>query len=346
MKNPIPLRPAPAASAGENLIRAAFATFAARCGGTFVGDEVEKRYPGDEAALAIVTRAAVPVGTTTTSGWASQLVQTAVGSFLVDLAGVSAASRLMTLGIKPATIPPGAPSLGFHFPHRPAGPVARGWVSEGDPIPAASANLELLDIVPGKLGVIMVGSRELLRRSNAELVFRRILTEDAAMSLDSVYFGTAAATATSSAGLLYNVTATPTTGAFRDDLQQLAEIVGAGGSGQVAFVTGPGRAAAISVRTDINALVLASIAVADDTVIAVDPLAILHAYGPEPDISAAGEASLHMSDTPLPIVSTTPADPVTSLYQSGRVALRMLLDVGFVKRRSTAVAYTSGIYGW
>lgn len=345
-KPPVPLRPAAAQSAGENLIRAAFATFAATCRNTFAGDEVEKRYPGDDAALMLVTRATVAPANTTTSGWASQLVQMAVGSFLADLGAMSAASRLMAMGMKPATIPLGAPSIAFQYPHRPAGPVARGWVAEGDPIPAAAANLEALTIVPGKIGAIMVASRELVRRSNAEMVFRQMLTEDAAISLDAVYFGSAAGSSTTSAGLLYNVSATPTTGDFRNDLQQLAEIVGAGGSGRVAFVTGPGRAAAVSVRNDINATILPSLAVADDTIIAVDPLAILHAYGPEPDIMASAEAALHMSDVPLPIVSTTPADPITSLYQADRVALRMLLDVGFVKRRATAVAYTSGIYTW
>lgn len=342
-KAPVPLRPAPALSAGENLIRAAFSTFAARCRSTDPSEEVAKRWPGDDAALALVTRATVAPGMTGTSGWASHLVQAAVGEFLADLAPVSAASRLMAMGPKPASIPPGsvAPLI---FPHRPAGPAARGWVAEGDPIPATSASLANLIIVPGNVAAIMVASRELMRRSNAELVFRRMLTEDAGLSLDAVYFGSDAATDSSSAGLLYNVTGTPTTGDCRDDLARLAAIVGAGGSGRVAFVTGPGRAAAMTLRTDINATILPSLAVADDTVIAVDPMAILHAHGPEPDIEASGEAALHMSDTPLPIVDGATADPVTSLFQADRVALRMILDIGFVKRRAGAVAYTSSIY--
>lgn len=346
MKQPVPLRPAPPQSGGESLIRAAWATFAAAARRTFAGDEVAARYGDDEGALALVTRATVAPGATGTSGWASHIVRTSTAAFMADLAGVSAVSALIAMGNRPVTIPGGAAEIPLYFPQRPAGPTARAWVAENDPIPVSAATLEALTLVVGKLGVIVVGSRELTRQASGERMFRTILTEDAAASLDAAYLGDDAATATSSAGLLYNVTPRATTGNLLDDLQDLAMAVNAGGSGKVAFITSPGRAAALALRADITATVLPSVVVPDDRLIAIDPMAVIHGFGVEPDLQASGEATVHMSDTPLPIVSGATADPVSSMFQADRIAFRMLLDLGFVKRRENAVAFMDDLYGW
>lgn len=334
---PIPLRPAPPQSGGESLIRAAYAVFAAAARRTFAGDECAARYRDDEGALALVTRATVAPAATGTSGWASHIVRTSTAAFMGDLAGVSAASSLIALGNRPVSIPAGFSEIPLYFPQRSAGPTARSWVAENDPIPVSAANLEAKTLIVGKVGIIVVGSRELVRQASGERMFRTILTEDAAASLDSAYFGDDAATADSSAGLLYGVSARATTGNLLDDLQDLAMTVSAGGSGKVAFITSPGRAAALSVRGDVTATVLPSVVVPDDRMIAVDPMAVIHGFGVEPDLQASGEATIHMSDTPLPIVDGTPADPVSSMYQADRIAFRMLLDCGFVKRRANSV---------
>lgn len=345
-KPPVPLRPSPPQSGAESLTRAAWATFAASCRGSNAGDEVTARYRDDEGAFALATRATVAPGSTQTSGWASHIVRTSTAAFLADLGGASAVSILISMGNRPLVIPAGAAEIPVSFPQRSTGPVARGWVSENAPIPASAANLEAKTLVVGKLAVIAVQSRELVRYANGERVFRQILTEDAGLSLDAAYLGDDAATADSSAGLLYGVSALATTGALLDDLQTLAMAVGVNGSGKVVFITSPGRAAALSLRSDIAATVLPSLAVEDDRIVAVDPMGLIHGFGVEPELDASSEAVLHMSDTPLPIKDGATADPVTSLFQQDRVAFRMLLDCGFVKRRANSVAFMDDLYGW
>jgi hypothetical protein len=345
-KPPVPLRPAPPQSGGESLVRAAWATFAASCKGSNAGDEVTTRFRDDEGALVLATRATVAPGSTQTSGWASHIVRTSTAAFLSDLGGASAVSSLIAMGNRPVSIPGGSSEIPLYFPQRSTGPAARGWVSENAPIPASAANLEAKTLIVGKLAVIVVGNRELVRQANGERMFRTILTEDAGLSLDAAYLGDDAATADSSAGLLDGVASLATTGELLTDLQVLAMAVGANGSGKVAFITSPGRAAALSLRADISATILPSIAVADDRIVAVDPMGLVHGFGVEPDIQASSEATVHMSDTPLPIRDGTTADPVTSLYQQDRVALRMILDCGFVKRRTNSVAFMDSLYAW
>ena len=50
-----------------------------------------------------------------------------------------------------------------------------------------------------------------------------------------------------------------------------------------------------------------------------------------------------MSDDPDPIVATSPADPVRSLYQTDAIAVRMILPVAFAKRRAGAVAVMNNL---
>jgi hypothetical protein len=118
----------------------------------------------------------------------------------------------------------------------------------------------------------------------------------------------------------------------------------ASGSGSVVFVVSPSRAATLPIKAPEIAekvTVLPSVAVPDGRVIAVDPLAILHATDTVPEILVARGAVLHMSDTPLPIVdaSGTVAAPARSTYQTASVAIRALAEIAFVKRHSTSVAY-------
>src|SRR5688500_13479389 len=65
------------------------------------GDAVKfatDRWPQDEATP-LVLRGATAPATTTTSGWASQLAQTAVGDFIGSLGDYSAAARLISAGL-------------------------------------------------------------------------------------------------------------------------------------------------------------------------------------------------------------------------------------------------------
>src|SRR5215212_11596734 len=86
---------------GRAIIKAAVCHFLHRTRkgpGTTPEDIAAKIYGKDDAGT-ILTRAAVSPAMTTTSGWASQLVATSVSDFIGSLSGVSAAVRLLQLGL-------------------------------------------------------------------------------------------------------------------------------------------------------------------------------------------------------------------------------------------------------
>jgi len=340
MRSPIPLRPTPQVQS-DAVARAAFAAFSAIARNRDVASEASRLWPDDEVTAAIIARASAPVGTTATGGWAAELIRPAMGEFLRDVAPASAAAALIRLGTITA-FPPGAAAADtpLLFPQRTGAPAARPIVAEGAPIPVSSYVFATITIAPQKLGVIVVASRELARRADASAIFQELLVADAAASLDTLYFSTSAP------GLLNGVTATPQTGSMAGDLHDLAAIVGAGGSGRAVFVVGPGMAAAAALRADVTATVLPSSVVAEGTIIACDPAGLVHAFGSEPDIFASEDSTIHMSDVPLPIVAGVTGDPIRGMYQTGGIATRLLLDIGFIKRRTNAVAFMTGSYGW
>jgi hypothetical protein len=316
-------------------------------GGGAAADQCARLYPTDQVAKAILTRAAIAAGDTTTAGWAQELVQQATSRWLGSLVPGSAAATLIGA--------PGAIALPIEgigsilIPLRANPPAAAPWVGEGDPIPAFAGALTSTIMRPKKVATIVPFSRELARLSAAEAVFTAMLQEIAAVSLDTAYFSATAGTTAAHAGLLNGLTAGTGTAVMVDDLAKLAESVGTNGSGQVVFVMAPGRAAAAQVRmlaTVASGRILPSLALPTDRVIAIDPVALVHCYGPAPDISASDDATIQFDTAPTDIgVPGTPnvvAAPTVSLFQTAHIALRLLLDIAFATRRSGAVAFTDG----
>lgn len=340
-QRPIPLRPA-YEPAHVHLERAAFAAMSAVAGRrTDAAAEARRLYPSDPS-LPIILRADVTIGTSTTPGWAAEVAAATTAAYLADLAPQSAIATLMTRGLV-ATVPIGRAVV---TPARVGGPVARSWVGEGAPIPVSTFTFGGISVTPYKLGVLTVLSRELVLRASGEVVLNAVLRDDAAATLDGAYLNDDAATGASPAGLLYGVSPLTSAGEIWRDLAQLAAAVGAGGSGELVFITGPGRAAAANLRADLKATVLPSTVVAEGTVIAIDPRSIIHAVGEQVEIDAGEDAVVHMSDEPLPISDGGVADPVRSMFQTACLALRMIVDVGYAKRRAGAVAMLTEVIDW
>ena len=339
----------------NHLARAAFATAMAglKINGQADAESIlRQRHPKDAESLAIIQRATVGGANAQDEGWAAALTATGFRAFLADLGPISAASRLIDLGI--------AAQLGDAreavYPARNGAPQAIGWVPEMGLIPVASRSLQKVTLGPKrKVAVITVFSEEMARRADAETVFTTMLREDAAATLDLIYFNTAAATGGAHAGLLNGVSplASSTAGgeaAMRADLAALAAKVAPNGSGQVVFIVSSAAALTFPIsfpEVADKVTVLGSPAVAADRVIAVDPLSLLHAADQVPDIVAGRDATLHMDDSnPAHIgaagTPNTVAAPVQSMFQTEQVALRLIFDIAFAKRRANAVAYMDG----
>lgn len=300
----------------------------------------------DFVSRAIVDRAAVAPATTTTAGNASELAQTAFLSFLGSIAPYGAAARLVAGALSVRL----APSNVAKIPVRSTNPTAPQWVAEDGAIPINVADFDFVDVgPPRKLASIVAWSHELNRRSDAGAIFERLLREDVAAGLDLAMFSTAAGSSSAYAGLLHGVTpATAYSGgdhaAIEQDLLTLGTTVAAnGGSGQVLYVMAPERAVRLRIKAPLIAAQLdiaTSASIPTARVVAVDPMAIISGIDSAPDIDFGDQATLHMSDTALPIVTGgVTADPVRSVWQTASKALRVLYDVAWAKRRATAVAY-------
>lgn len=313
-------------------------------------DAAIKAAGNDKLVASIVQRAVSPVGTTNGTGYAAELTQSLVGEYLTSLSPMSAAAQIMASGLQ---IQMGV-AKELTLPARAGGPSTTvSWIGESDPIPVRSYELNSdCVLTPKKFGFIVTVSRELTKRGEAAV--RQLIREDAAASLDGAYFSAAAADTETHAGLLGGLTAlTGFAGGDREaaetDLAALADVVSPASSGNLIFVVSPKRAARLRIKApDLNRELsfLPSLAIADGTIICLDPASLVHGFGDSFDLDASREAVLHMEDTtPLEIVSDTgptTADPVRSVWQTDAIAIRFLTDIAFSQRRANAVAYLTG----
>jgi hypothetical protein len=348
--NPITVRaeyPARAA-APDHVMRACFATAVARARRANTAAVLSELYPSDDVApRLLVSRAAASVGTSTTATFAAELAATgAVVDFLGSLGPASAAGWLIQHG--PRVNLDGVASL--NVPARSTAATVPAWVSELSPIAVRQETLANVTVGPSrKLGVIVTASRELYKRSDAANIFNVMLRENAAAGLDSAYLSASPGDAAAHAGLLYGAVSQPGIPggddlALRSDLNWLIDQVAPNGSGEVAFVMSNSRAIKLSLRTDVRGTFLASSAIADDVVVGVDPLSVVHGIGAgDLDIHSSEGASLVMADPAAPVVAGVTGHPVRDLFSTATIATRLLLSLAFSKRRSDCVAYVTDV---
>jgi HK97 family phage prohead protease len=162
------------------LVRSITARGIAHFSNKSIDQVLQERYPGHEAT-AIVTKADQTIGTTTVSGWASQLVQTVNQGFLQALLPYSIYPALRARGIGFSFDGIGTVSL----PSRTAGGAGGGFVAEGSPIRVGRITTAAVTLTPFKLGVIVPFSRELAKRSTPaiEALVRQAILEDTAAIL-------------------------------------------------------------------------------------------------------------------------------------------------------------------
>jgi hypothetical protein len=308
-------------------------------------------WPGDSVTPVILKATSAPA-TTTDSAWASSLAQAVVGDFIASLAPISAAAGVLNAAMRVSL----AGVASISFPQRSgaitAAPVA--WVAEGAPIPAAqlttSRNVTLGPAC--KLAILTVMTRELLEHGSGQTVLSTMLAENVSAALDTTLFGNAAATTTQPAGLLNGVTAlTPATAgvdAMNTDLTALAAAISTVTTG-LAYVCNPKQAAAINIRrvAPLPAPVWPTIWVPAGTVIALDPLALVSAFGAAPEITTTNEGLIHMETSPAQIgVAGTPnvvAAPTRSMFQQDLVAVRLILRAAWAWRVPGAISYMSAV---
>ena len=344
------------------LVRATVARGISHFGKKPIEQVLQERYPGHEAT-AVFTRADQTLGTTTVSGWASELVQTAYADFLQALMPYSVYPALRDRGIRLSFDGVGTVSL----PSRTAGGAAGGFVAEGSPIPVGRITTAATTMTAKKLGIIVPFSRELAKRSTPaiESLVRQAILEDTGASLDPLLLDATAASTARPAGLLNGVSAAASGYAggdyqavIEDFKALLAPFIAANGADNITVIMNPAQGLAISLMAGPvgnpgwfdeirkRVTIIESTNATASRLIAIRNSDLATALGDMPEFDVSEQATIHMEDTtPLEIVSgtgPTTADPVRSLWQTASIGVRMLMDVSWKMRRTGMVQWING----
>jgi hypothetical protein len=329
-----------------HLTRAVFAKVRASADryGASDAEDIARALWGDDEPTRLLLRGAVLPATTTGVGWANTIAATAVADFVSSLATYGAAAQVIAAGVRVDLSGVNTVSV----PRRAgAVDVNLAWVGEGQPIPVKQYALDGVTLSPKKFAVAVGITREM---SLHETVIESLLREDAAASLDASMFSTTAGSATRPAGLLAGVASlTPAAGGGESAmLADLAALAAAVGTGNVVYVMPPSvSAVATTLARNDARTVLTTQGMPADSVIALDPRALVSGFGAEPEISVSTEAVVHFEDaSPQPIGSVgTPnvvAAPTRSAFQTDTILIRLIMPAAWVLR-APAISWVQGV---
>lgn len=348
------------------IVRAAAVNLLAHATGRDVETVLEQRYASDDGT-AMVVKAAVAGATTTQSGWAAELVNTAMTDFLETLRPISVYPTLAAAGGGRLAFGPNQGAI--KIPSRaPTPSIAGSFVGEGAPIPVRRLGLQAITLSPKKMGVISVFSREIARYSTPaiEALVRQEIEADTALTIDTLLLDANAGNAVRPAGLLAGVTAlTATAGggnaAILGDLKKLrASFITANAGRNLVLLMNPQQSDSLALTPGPDGTlgwadsilaryqVISSTTVPVGRVILIDAADFVSATGDTPEFELSNEATIHMEDTSPQQISAagTPnvvAAPVQSMFQTAQIALRMLMDVSWAMRRTGMVAWIDGV---
>ena len=355
----------------DHIYRALTAHFIAKMQQKTIDEVLRERYPGDEGT-GIVLRANMAPAMTTVATWANELVGTAVTDFLNQLPTNTIYPKLAAKGIK------------FNFgrngiikiPGRSATPSINGsFVGEGEPIPVRKLGLTAIPLTPKKMAVISEFTREMALHSTPaiESVIRQAINEDTAIAIDNVLIDATIADAIRPAGLRWNVSGlTPSAAAtafdkmIADVTALIAPIAAARGGSDLVLLMNTAQSLRMSwvvtpngefVFSDVangalrNLTVITSTTVPAGMLIMVDAAEFASVTGDAPEFDVSDVATIHESDTPLPIVGGivqppvigSIAAPVRSLWQTASIGVRMMVDMNWTMRRTNMVSWMTGV---
>lgn len=325
---------------------------------------LDEQYPGHEATHAFVTRADQTVGTTGTAGWASELVATSYADYMDSLLGKSIYPELANRGQKYSFDGAGTVSI----PYDTGTGAGGGFVAEGAPIRVGRITTAATTVTARKMGVIVPFTRELAKRSRPSIegLVRRKIIEQTSVILDAAVLDATAGDTARPAGLLNGVSATASgygggdfTAVIADFKALLAPFTAANAADNITVILNPAQGLALSMMPGpgdgrfgwaeplmSRMTILESTHATANRIIAIRNSDLATASGDAPEFDISEQATIHMEDAaPLEIVSgtgPTAADPVRSLWQTGSVGVRMLLEVTWKMTRSGMVAWIDG----
>ena len=358
----------------EYIVRAAAVALMAKSTGKSE-DETRQRMYGDDpmtkTIMDMVTRSATYPATTILTGWAAELAQQTWTALMPLLMPASIMPRLGARGLTLAFGTAGK----IWIPTRSRTPSIGGsFVGEGGAIPVRQGAFTSQFLTPKKMAVITVWTKEMQDHSQPAIegVLREAIQQDTAVAVDSVLLDANAATVIRPAGLLNGVAAITATAITNGALAAIVGDIGAlvsaittatyGNVRSLVWLMNPTdmlRAGLISAantgifpfREELARNSLANIPVIDSatvpakTVILIDAADFVVAGGGAPRMEMSDQATLHMDDAATELVASpsTVAAPQRSLFQTDSLALRMVLPLNWVQRRTGTIAWTQNV---
>lgn len=330
---------------------------------------VAKELYGEQSSIyGIVSKAAVPAGTTNDGNWAADLVgegTNVIADFVEFLRPRTILGRFGNNGV------PGLRNVPFNVPL--VGQTEGGegyWVGEGKAKPLTRFGFErnILDIY--KVANIAVVTEELLRRSSpaAEALIRDSLASAIAARLDTDFINPAkaAVAGVSPASITNGLTPVASTGgdadAVRADIRALMATFIAANNAPTTGVWIMGSTTALALSMMVNPLgqpefggismtggtfngmpVIVSDYIPSGTVVLANASDIYLADEGGIQVDMSREASLEMADNPAHNSDTpTGATSLVSLWQTNSVGFRVERFINWSKRRPSAVSMLSG----
>lgn len=324
----------------------------------------EKRWMDTSPELALVAKAAVAAGDTTTSGWASELVynQNLASEFIEYLRPMTVMGKL-NLRRVPFNVRMGQQS----------GTGTAYWVGQGAPIPMSKGTVTSQSMGIAKCAGLMAIDEELARSSspNAEILVRDDLAAVISTFMDVQFLDpNVAAVANTNPGAITNgITATAATGTaaanLRTDLATLMKTMADADENlaDCVWIMTPNQAMQIGLMLNslglplypdmgVNGGKLMGLPVITSNsanipgsptsgcqIILLNQKEVFLADDGQVTIDVSREASIQMLDNPTNTsTGSTTATTMVSMFQTHSLALRAVRFVNWARRRSTAVA--------
>lgn len=327
--------------------------------------EAQKSWRDQTPQVIEVLKTAVAGGTTTSSGWASELVynQNLVGEFIELLRPQTVIGKIPGLTRVPFNV---------RMSGQDSGSTAY-WVGQGKPVPVSKLNTTEVTLGIAKAAGLVVLTKELVRSSepSAELIVRNDLIKTISQFMDVQFLdpSVAAVTNVSPASITNAVTATTPTGTalanLRTDVQTLFRAFIAQNDDPLSAVWIMDPSMALTISLMQNALGQpefpqismsggtffglpvvvsnsANITGSPDSghmIILAKASDILYADEGGTEIDASDQASIQMLDNPTNDASDGTPTTMVSMFQTNSVAIKAVRFVNWKKRRSTAVSY-------
>ena len=218
------------------------------------GDREDIRVAFD--VVDMIGKTATAPATTTTSGWASQLVESINVDFMPTLTAAAVYPSLSRFGLRLDFGRAGT----INIPSRVSTPtIAGSFVAEGSPIPVRQGAFASTSLTPKKLAVISTFTREIAQHSTPAIegLIRDAIQEDTSVALDTILLDATAATSIRPAGIRNGVSVTTATagGGYDALVGDIKALVGAlitatnGNIRTPVWIMNPVQAVAISLTT-------------------------------------------------------------------------------------------------